>query len=45
MREIGGQAWKYKSLLSLLGHVLGEALKEAMGTVSLDGSFSFHTDN
>jgi hypothetical protein len=34
MRDVGGQAWKYKSLSSLLGHVLGLALKEALGTVS-----------
>jgi hypothetical protein len=45
MREVGGQAWKYKSLSSLLDHVLGEALKEALGTVSLDGSFSFDIIN
>jgi hypothetical protein len=36
MREVGGQAWKYKSLSSLLDHVLGEALKEALGAVSSD---------
>jgi hypothetical protein len=45
MKEIGGQAWKYKLLSSLLCHVLDEALKEALGTVSLDGSFSFHIEN
>jgi hypothetical protein len=45
MREVRGQAWKCKLLSSLLGHVLGEALKEALGAVSLDGSFSFHTEN
>jgi hypothetical protein len=45
MREVGRQAWKYKSFLSLLGHVLDEAMKEALGTVSLDGSFSFYIEN
>jgi hypothetical protein len=45
MTEVGGQGWKYKSLSSLLGHVLCEALKEVLGTVSLDGSFSFHNEN
>jgi hypothetical protein len=45
MREVGGQAWKFKSLLSLLDHVLGEALKGTLGTVSLNGSFSFHIEN
>jgi hypothetical protein len=45
MREVGGQAWKYKSLSSLLGHVLGGALKEALDTVSLNESFSFNINN
>jgi hypothetical protein len=45
MRVVEGQAWKYKPLSSLLGHDLGETLKEALGAVSLDGSFSFHIEN
>jgi hypothetical protein len=45
MKDVGGQAWKYKSLLSLLCHVLDDTLKEALGTVLLDGSFSFHIEN